>query len=1163
MKQKQILALILTICLLVSAFSTTLAATSGMPCGHSWDDERSGWRDADCTHEGGQYGYCSVCGAIVWDEFVEPALGHKWGKMKTVQDPTCTEQGKEQRTCSRCGKTESKAISALGHKWGEWKIVKEATPTEAGLRERVCSRCALVQQEAYYVEGTLKKGDKGDDVQKLQEALNEQGYDCGKADGIFGSKTEDALKDYEQDHGYEEDGIGWPGLVNEIENGAGSLAQDDDYTAGLELAKIECLASVSAAEGDTVTAELRAVNTGSVYLTINAIRMFDGNGQFADGDQFAFGADNTSLFGPGDESPITYSIRVTADDVARGEIIRTVSCGAGVWEDKETGKAATPDRAKAADTLTVRDRAVNSNEVELHIALGEAEEAVYSLEIGIVAEPMVLSAAEGDDVSVPMNVTNTGDVCLFVYETDILDGNGNPTTDYVDDDILASFLKPGTVSPFDFHITITAEDLENGAIRRSIRRKGEVYQDSVTGFAVTAAAAEADGNFVVGDRCAYSNVVEIEIPLRKREATLEKTVTNQPINGMYYTLGEKVEYSLLFTNEAADTLVDFEIDDPLHGENEDMAVVREESVAGFATVSVSFEYTVTQADVENGYIENAACAFWYDPIRDLDLALTSNEVVVLTGTPDGILLTKSLADMPENGMYFTPGESVVFRIHIQNQSDMDYYMVDVYDLLESRGDPIRHYPEILSGFEDEFLYAYVVTEEDVLLQEITNVAVVDGYDRNREHFMENSNRVIVPVGTDGDPMWPFGVISDLAVDKIETSAPANGVYYTEGETIEYLVTYTNCGEIMLGETVVYDTLKADGNGEIGYAEHLYPGESRTCTFTHTVTAADVKAGYVVNGAIAEYDEGGYIRTAISQLVISDTDGLPDKENHGFLTGEVHLPGEGEDYRPCERRVIGTTDSSITYDMFYCPIHSPTKTMVDSMLEAADTDELKLAAYQYARTMWQQHIEDLYAAVYDAADSRGKVMVVFDRISFHAMAIRREAALNALYPEDAVLVAGEITQLLEDKCVDLCNELHTAPGERVDSIARVRPEAGEAAAECAFVPTEEGYVQNFCPTHALTHQMSLALLAKYDSENTWNMIRTMWQIELNTTGKALCEQVAPEVAGDVAADFVLFENYVDMRADFLRMLYGEDEAVAAEVSATEYRNRATQYCTEMQ
>lgn len=41
---------------------------------------------------------------------------------------------------------------------------------------------------------TLKKGDKGDAVKKLQDALKTAGVDCGTSDGDFGPMTEDAVK---------------------------------------------------------------------------------------------------------------------------------------------------------------------------------------------------------------------------------------------------------------------------------------------------------------------------------------------------------------------------------------------------------------------------------------------------------------------------------------------------------------------------------------------------------------------------------------------------------------------------------------------------------------------------------------------------------------------------------------------------------------------------------------------------------------------------------------------------------------------------------------------------------------------------------------------------------------------------------------------------------
>lgn len=58
------------------------------------------------------------------------------------------------------------------------------------------------------IRPTLRKGDSNEYVRAWQTLLNLNGYDCGKADGIFGDKTEKAVIKWQQDHGLEAGYIG-------------------------------------------------------------------------------------------------------------------------------------------------------------------------------------------------------------------------------------------------------------------------------------------------------------------------------------------------------------------------------------------------------------------------------------------------------------------------------------------------------------------------------------------------------------------------------------------------------------------------------------------------------------------------------------------------------------------------------------------------------------------------------------------------------------------------------------------------------------------------------------------------------------------------------------------------------------------------------------------
>ena len=63
---------------------------------------------ATCT-KGGYTKYTCSCGESYISDKTEP-LGHKYGAWKTTKAPTYESEGKEQRTCSRCGKQQTRSI---------------------------------------------------------------------------------------------------------------------------------------------------------------------------------------------------------------------------------------------------------------------------------------------------------------------------------------------------------------------------------------------------------------------------------------------------------------------------------------------------------------------------------------------------------------------------------------------------------------------------------------------------------------------------------------------------------------------------------------------------------------------------------------------------------------------------------------------------------------------------------------------------------------------------------------------------------------------------------------------------------------------------------------------------------------------------------------------
>ena len=96
-----------------------------------------------CTAAGKTGGtHCAVCGKTLTAPVTVAALGHAFRDSVVLTEPTCTEKGSAQRTCSRCGFIETTAVPALGHSYSEdWTVDKAATCTAQGEQSHHCVRC--------------------------------------------------------------------------------------------------------------------------------------------------------------------------------------------------------------------------------------------------------------------------------------------------------------------------------------------------------------------------------------------------------------------------------------------------------------------------------------------------------------------------------------------------------------------------------------------------------------------------------------------------------------------------------------------------------------------------------------------------------------------------------------------------------------------------------------------------------------------------------------------------------------------------------------------------------------------------------------------------------------------------------------------------------------
>lgn len=89
----------------------------------------------------------------------------------------------------------------------------EAALFETGLRERPVDNIRVGEEEIHSLptlQGILRLGSTGKQVEELQKALNSLGYSAGPADGMFGARTDAAVRSFQRIAGLTVDGVVGP-----------------------------------------------------------------------------------------------------------------------------------------------------------------------------------------------------------------------------------------------------------------------------------------------------------------------------------------------------------------------------------------------------------------------------------------------------------------------------------------------------------------------------------------------------------------------------------------------------------------------------------------------------------------------------------------------------------------------------------------------------------------------------------------------------------------------------------------------------------------------------------------------------------------------------------------------------------------------------------------
>ena len=386
--------------------------------------------------------------------------------------------------------------------------------------------------------------------------------------------------------------------------------------------------------------------------------------------------------------------------------------------------------------------------------------------------------------------------------------------------------------------------------------------------------------------------------------TVDMTYTNTPANGEFFTPGEVINYLITVTNTGDVPLTNLQV-----GNSASEAVVPAPSeIAPGQTIQVPYYKLVYEENAKAGGIDSYghANAFNGDPALPESLvSARSADVFVPCGKGDGspsVYYLKIVANAPANGLFFTEGETIKYRLSFGNNTKKDIYNITLNDPMANTRS-VAFARRLKAG---EFLmgeFEYVVTAADVAAGQIVNTGTSTWATKAEgAQTTTPSNTVVTPCGSDNSD--GSGLVDGLTFTKSVTSTPVNGAYYVPGEDIHFLITVNNDTGKELDVIVLTDPLSASFYHEI---EAVPAGESVSRSLSYTVTEFDAEIGNVTNYAYAVAYVDGKPHSMTSNSVTvpcnfhdTDGDGEPD-EPYGIhtwldVTKEVEsLPMNGHFY----------------------------------------------------------------------------------------------------------------------------------------------------------------------------------------------------------------------------------------------------------------------------
>lgn len=464
-------------------------------------------------------------------------------------------------------------------------------------------------------------------------------------------------------------------------------------------------------------------------------------------------------------------------------------------------------------------------------------------DLSIVKTGPAATVPAGGTVTYRLTVTNNGP--------------GNSSGFVVNDTLPAELTNVATTSDA---CTVTGNDVQCVG-GRLVAGDSVTYTVTATVPAGTTASVENTATVTSneedptpGNNTSTTTAEPADISLVKRAGTPVDVNGNGLVD-----VGDTIQFTFDVENTGEIALSSITVDDPKVGA---VACPQATLAAGASqTCAAATVYTITQADVDAGSVENTATASGTTPDGQMVTSEPSSTSTPTTAAAPAISVVKSAA--PSDADSYEAGQVIDYNFVVTNTGNVPMNDVTVVEgAFSGTGDlPETVCPAttLAAGAQFVCTTSYTLTQADVDNGELTNTATAEGTPAGGTTPVSSSPSTVT-IPSVADPSLTVVKSSD-----VETIVAA-------GQPITYSFVVTNTGNVTLDGIVVDDTAFS-GAGELSAidcpTDALVPGQITTCTAEYTVEQTDVDSGELTNTAVATgtTPDGGTVPSEPSTEVV--------------------------------------------------------------------------------------------------------------------------------------------------------------------------------------------------------------------------------------------------------------------------------------------------------